>query len=295
MSTSYQNGWERAALGFVEIALENNPPEDGDYYSKEGILMCGKCRTPRRDFVDILKNGSRVEVAINCKCRAEQEDAKKLQEKCIEKQKRITLLKSKSRISDKYKSATFETAYETEDRKAVMFCKHYAENFESFKEKDKGLLLYGTNGNGKTFTASCVCNHLLDNLHSVLATSFVEMLDKFSSFNDDGDKGEYRDRLESVELLLIDDMGAERTTEYALETIYRIIDKRYQCLKPVIITTNLDINDMLTCTDRSLKRIYDRLFEICYTVEFKGPSLRVQMAAKGYEEMQKILEENTDE
>lgn len=75
-------------------------------------------------------------------------------------------------------------------------------------------------------------------------------------------------------LLIIDDLGAERSTEYAVENVFNVIDRRYRTGKPLIITTNLHIDTMRNETSIDKKRIYDRVFEMCAPVQMKGVSKR---------------------
>lgn len=100
----------------------------------------------------------------------------------------------------------------------------------------------------------------------------------------------FTNKLNSVKLLIIDDLGAERSTDYALEKVYGIIDNRYRAKKPLILTTNLTLRQMQEATDIRYARIYDRIFEMCYPMEFSGVSWRKREAAQRYEETRKILE-----
>lgn len=84
--------------------------------------------------------------------------------------------------------------------------------------------------------------------------------------------------------------GAERSTDYALEKVYGIIDNRYRAKKPLILTTNLTLRQMQEATDIRYTRIYDRIFEMCYPLEFSGVSWRKREAAQRYEETKKLLE-----
>lgn len=155
------------------------------------------------------------------------------------------------------------------------------------KEKNQGLLLYGPVGTGKSYTAACIANALMEQSVTVVMTSFVKILQDIQSV---GNEANYIQILNSASLLIIDDLGAERNTDYALEKVYNIIDSRSRTDKPMILTTNLELSDMLECTDIRYKRVYDRIFETCYPVEMKGKSFREIEAAQRFEEMQKFLE-----
>ena len=87
-------------------------------------------------------------------------------------------------------------------------------------------------------------------------------------------RNEVVDRLCGYPLLVIDDFGMERGTEYALEQIYNIIDSRYRSRKPLIVTTNLTLTELKNPQDTAHARIYDRLLELCTPIACTGPSMR---------------------
>ena len=67
-------------------------------------------------------------------------------------------------------------------------------------------------------------------------------------------------------LLILDDLGIERNTEYSLENLFNVIDARYVSGKAMIITTNLNLEELKSQKQLSLKRIYDRVLERCIPV-----------------------------
>ena len=89
-------------------------------------------------------------------------------------------------------------------------------------------------------------------------------------------RNEVVDRLCGYPLLVIDDFGMERGTEYALEQIYNIIDSRYRSRKPLIVTTNLTLTELKNPQDTTHARIYDRLLELCTPIACTGPSMRTR-------------------
>ena len=96
--------------------------------------------------------------------------------------------------------------------------------------------------------------------------------------------------MNAADLLILDDLGAERNTEYAVETVYNVIDSRYRVGKPVIVTTNLTLEEMQNSTDIKCHRIYDRIFEVCYPLRFEGKSMRGKEATGRFNEMKVLLE-----
>jgi DNA replication protein DnaC len=80
------------------------------------------------------------------------------------------------------------------------------------------------------------------------------------------------------DLLILDDLGAERGTEYALEQVFAVIDARYRSRKPLVVTTNLTLDALKHPDDLAHARIYDRILEICAPILFGGENLRVEKA-----------------
>ena len=87
-------------------------------------------------------------------------------------------------------------------------------------------------------------------------------------------RNEYISRICSFPLLIIDDFGMERGTEYGLEQVYNVIDSRYRSNKPLIVTTNLTLHELQTPPDTAHARIYDRLISMCSPVRFTGKNFR---------------------
>ena len=166
-----------------------------------------------------------------------------------------------------------------------------AKKFDEMLAKNQGLLLYGDVGTGKTHFACCIGNYVMEHLSTVFATSLIKILQKAKSFRDADDEEAYISRLNYADLLILDDLGAERSTDYALEIVYNVIDSRYRSGKPMIVTTNLTLDEMRETPDLRYRRIYDRIFEVCYPIEFVGKSWRMKEAASRFDEMKSLLED----
>lgn len=165
--------------------------------------------------------------------------------------------------------------------------KRYADNFQEMKAKNFGLLLYGPVGTGKTFYAACVANALIDREISVKMTNFTRIInDMQSSF--DG-RQEYLDALNRNSLLIIDDLGVERESEYMQEQVYNIIDARYRVGLPLIVTTNISLEEIKNPRNTQRQRIYDRVIEMCHPVKVEGGSRRRKAVIDHYAERRKML------
>ena len=108
-----------------------------------------------------------------------------------------------------------------------------------------------------------------------MMTNFSRILNALSSLQW-GDRNQYIDNLNQYSLLIIDDLGIERNTEYAKEQVYNIIDERYKAKLPLIVTTNLTLDELKDSKELAYRRIYDRVLSMCVPVSFQGESHRKQ-------------------
>lgn len=265
-----------------------------DYINPDdGLLYCGNCNTPKQFLLNLPAIGDeepRLEkVPIMCKCKEQEYEEEKRREQERKDLEYIELLRSRSFMGNKFVDNTFDSFRVTKGNEAVLkICHRYADNFGEMIRRNQGLLFYGNVGTGKTFAAACIANALLNRKVSVVMTSFVELLRELQGFKEN--EQELTQKLCKAKLLIVDDLGAERNSEFALEKVYEVIDARYRSKLPMVLTTNLSLEEMKQATDIRRSRIYDRIFEMCYPVCFTGPSFRKAEASKRYKETKYILE-----
>lgn len=187
--------------------------------------------------------------------------------------------------------STFDNFQQTKfNGRNLELCQRYAKKFDAMLEKNQGLLFWGQVGTGKSFAAACIANYLLDHKIPVMMTSFVKLLEAVQHGKEN--ESDIIRRLNRAKLVIFDDLGAERSTDYAIERVYNIIDSRYRARLPMILTTNLTIDEMKGEVDIRYTRIYDRVFETCYPMQFTGPSFRKKEASRRFTEMEKLLAED---
>lgn len=276
-------------------------PADGDYRDGDGLLVCGNCHTRRQKIITVPATPDfperKLTVFCQCKCRqaadeAEQERKRKIQEEDDAK-RLLRELRSQSLMDERLVGHTFDKIVMTSDNsRNYKLGQRYAERFDKMLERNQGLLLYGPVGTGKTLTAACIANHLLNCGVPVVITSFVKILKAMENDQGDSDTNKLVTNLVRCKLLIIDDLGTERNTSYALEKVYDIIDSRYRAELPIILTTNLTLEDMKQEEDIRYKRIYDRIFEMCFPMEFVGMSWRKREANRRFLETRALLEDD---
>ena len=166
--------------------------------------------------------------------------------------------------------------------------KRYSDNFEAFYKRKTGLLLYGSVGTGKTHVAACVANALIDKGYKVRMTNFGSIVSKLQeSFQ--GRQKYIDDLAENYNLLIIDDLGAERQSEFMKEQIFNVIDSRYRSGKPMIVTTNLTAEQLKKPEDVASGRIYDRILERCHPLKIDGESMRRKKLREDFGEIEAML------
>ena len=170
--------------------------------------------------------------------------------------------------------------------------RQYVQHWSKMRENNLGLLFWGQPGNGKTFAAACIANALVESKDSfppdVKMTTFGTILNRLPALSA-ADKEYYLEQFQKCDLLILDDFGMERQTDYAREQVFNIIDGRYLTKRPLIVTTNLSLNHMKTTTDLAEKRIYDRVLEMCIPVFFSGESQRPDRAKANLEQFRSIV------
>lgn len=284
-----------AAMAARSIADQQQQPFDPesqpDYVGPDGLLYCGKCGTPKQAQIKSPFGAEPLLVGIGCKCRQEAEAQRKADEDARKFMEQVKKLRLDSLMDRKFREATFDNFKRTKNNaRNLRLCQRYAGAFSEMVENNQGLLFFGNVGTGKTYAAACIANYLLDRKVPTLMTSFVKIIDS-AGLRDQKSADQFISRLNMVKLLIIDDLGAERGTDYALERVYDVVDSRYRARLPMILTTNLTVDEMMNCTDIRYSRIYDRIFEICYPMEFKGDSWRKVEASRRFESMEKFWEE----
>ena len=117
----------------------------------------------------------------------------------------------------------------------------------------------------------------LDRDVPVLMTNFPSILNRLTGVFAE-DRAAFIASLDDYSLLVIDDLGVERNTEYAMEQMFTVIDSRYRSKRPLIVTTNLKLEEIKNPPDLAHARIYDRILERCAPVLFSGKNFREEGA-----------------
>ena len=167
-------------------------------------------------------------------------------------------------VPRRFRGVSFDRAPVVDmDPSVVREVRRYVEAVESNLDGGRGLWFTGDVGTGKTTLAMLVSRAALDAGRSVAIYSLPRLLAEIrKTFDEDADRSYLGllERLTTVDLLHIDDVGAERTSEWVLEQLYAIVNARYEDERAMVITTNLDHAEL---RDQIGERTVSRLIEIC--------------------------------
>jgi len=266
----------------------------GDF--SQPLPHCKTCGDPLRKDIMILDAKRRVPVI--CRCRSDELRREEEAEKEKNLRRRLDKFRAYSLMDERFATSTFENWKHRPDNQNLLdFGKRYCASWETVFANNRGLLLHGEAGNGKTYFSFAIANELYKQGKAVMAISVSRILAVIKdSYDQHGDMGETDvfNTIGEASLLILDDLGVEYKTNWAYEKLYAIIDTRYRANKPTIITTNLrigedgkgkkidEIRDNLSIVDSKTRltdpsnRIYNRLVEMCTFFEVTGQSWRTQ-------------------
>lgn len=290
--------------------LSNSPEAAG--FNPPDPVPCKYCGKPRltRGF----KFGERIMWAPygpeRCDCpeavaeyerekaeREAKEKAEREAKEAEEMRRRVRRIIGDSGMNARFLRRTFDTFQPTRDnQKACRVCKTYADTFREKLPKNNpepgrnGLFITGPKGTGKTHLAAAIANQLMQQGTAVICMTMIDLLDRIKQtyeqsrqYGGETSEGNVLSAYKTVPLLVIDDMGKEPATEWAVSKVYAIINARYEAYMPTIITTNYSDAELvrrLTPKDSgdptTADATIDRLREMCAAIVTTGESWRAR-------------------
>jgi len=247
----------------VKRSLDAIEPTEEDYM-QDGLLYCGKCHTALQTWVTLPGLGEKL-VGVTCKCRQEREQTRQAlsdrKDRYYETMARLDYLDLRVKPDERY----FDPR-----------CRKYLDKWPQMLKNGVGLILWGDVGRGKSNSAACIVDALRKQYVPALTVNLVQFDDVKTAVPN----------LRGIDLLVVDDLGTERKTEFALERAFEVIDQRTQCKKPTIYTTNLDLKVMQNPKNyydanyaRIYERLYSRVLERAVAIHFVGGDHRMEHKA----------------
>ncbi len=167
-------------------------------------------------------------------------------------------------IPRRYQGVSFDRPPVTQiESRVVDAVRRYVDTLPDQLARGQGIWFQGDIGTGKTTLAMLVSAEALRRGHSVAIYSLPRLLGLLRETFDEGSEaslGELLERLTAVELLHVDDVGAEKTSPWVLEQLYSIVNARYEDSRSIMLTTNLEPPDL---RGQIGDRTVSRLVEMC--------------------------------
>lgn len=265
------------------MVLENTKFNEVIHKEFKKCEFCGKELTPiGLDYLyanispDVIKYE-------RCDCNKAQEYWKKIDEQQYETEKRkhfrdiINKLYKQNYVGRKFQNLNFENFNINSDNEiAVKVANDYTSKCIT-KKQTKGLIITGESGLGKTHLAASIANKLIKNGKIVLMGRLTTLLDMLKETFRDNTKSENEliELYSNVDMIIIDDLGTEKISNWALEKLYTIIQNRNENRLPIIITTRFDKQGLIERFSQSqdeqlVDAIISKLYQMCYGITLKN-------------------------
>lgn len=247
----------------------------GESLASSGDYNCPYCGrfVPKKEFT-LFGRKHIVQPVCECEGEAYLRERKRLEDEY--KKDLIKQMFDITKLGHRFSESTFET-FEVRDgtETAYKIARKYSERFDDYPSS---LMLWGNPGSGKSHLAAAVANELMKRGKTVIFQSVPELLSRIrATYNDDAKETEAEviTALTQCDLLILDDLGSEKISEWVLDTLFRIVDGRYRSKKHTMVTTNLDPAELPQAMS---VRIADRLIEMATPVRVSASSYRLEKA-----------------
>ncbi len=244
----------------------------------EQVRICEKCGHEIH-AVRVVLGGVEKVVFPRCVCETEAEERWCREREEEERRRRIERLFPTWALGKRFQECTFESfILRPGTEKALKAAREFAAGFPP--ADGLGLLFIGVQGNGKSHLAAAIVHEVTAKGYTAVFASVPELLSRFrATYDDEAQETEAQLMfgLRHAALMVLDDIGVGKLTEWKLEKLYEIVDGRYRDRRPTVITTNLSPAEL---EEQVGARAYDRLLEMCRMVPNRGTSYRREVAAQ---------------
>jgi DNA replication protein DnaC len=180
-------------------------------------------------------------------------------------------LKESSNLGARFLDRTFTMFDAKQNRTAFDKASKYANSDSLFSDSRNCLLMIGGTGTGKTHLAAAIANVLVDRGIPTRFATFGAHLENIRKEFDVSGQKKYLDEIKGVPMLVLDDIGREKVTDWTRSVLFDIVNYRYEHLLPMILTSNLQGAELANyCGDA----VWSRLYEMCDTLEMNGEDYR---------------------
>ena len=234
---------------------------------RENKPAAGPCRLCNSHVDPLWIENFGWKVVNACKICEEKEKSNQEHEKL---QAEINNLTKRSGLIGLLQDMSFDT--HKGQSNAFSISKEYAESFDL--NSKQGLYFYGRAGSGKTHLACAIIKHIIQTkLLPVIFVQSIDLLLQLREFDKNKTELEMIERFTKITLLIIDDFGTEKLTDWAQQVFYKIINDRLLTQKPIIFTTNYSLQEL---ENRLGERIASRIASMCKVIKMQDVNHRLE-------------------
>lgn len=179
-------------------------------------------------------------------------------------------LRKQSNLGKRFMTRTFDNFDTSVNGKAYEVCKRYVDQ-KVYDTEKCGLIICGGYGTGKTHLAASIANSMIDKGVPVLFDTYGGHLEKLKAEFNSNSTPKYLNLMRSVDMLILDDVGKEKQTEWSQSMMFDILNHRYENMKPTIITSNFNSHELERYFGEAC---YSRLIETCHAFVTQGKDYR---------------------
>ena len=180
-------------------------------------------------------------------------------------------LKEQSNLGERFSNRTFGNFDPRRDKTAFDACRAYANNERIFRAKKNSLLIFGGVGSGKTHLAAAVANAFIDRSIPVLFATYSTHLGEIREEFDHTGQRKYLSMMKNTPVLVIDDLGKEKKSDWTQQILFDVVNYRYEHLLPIIITSNFNTDAFANYVGNA---VWSRLYEMSGAVTTSGKDYR---------------------
>lgn len=189
-------------------------------------------------------------------------------------------------LPPRYRGVSFDRppisdmARDLQTKSAVEEVREFSDDLDRRLAEGSGICLFGGVGTGKTTLAMLVSKTAIEAGRSVAIYSLPKLLARirrtYAAEQGEDSYLAFFERLTEVDLLHVDDLGAEKSSDWVLEQLYALVNERYESQRSMIVTTNLEFKEL---EDQIGARTVSRLNEMCRPIPLFGEDSRFGQAA----------------
>lgn len=248
--------------------MKNFTDSNEDFFSQPPDKYCkNSCGRASKPFyrvpIPALNIAGRwipaTEICITCR---EEEALKK------RRLEQVRDFKSRSFISPRFESKKFENFKISKTNEVAFYA---SKNFRPYL--GDGMMLFGDCGTGKTHLAASVANEQCHKMPVLFLNCPEFLMDLRNSYKKETPR-DLMNAAKNTGLLILDDLGAEKATEWAQEILFILINYRYLYKRPIVVTSNFNLSEL---SERIGKRVASRLAEMCRIINIVGPDYRLSI------------------